>query len=63
MTVVIEWHKGIQQKRVNARTYTHTLTDISAITQMDLERHFGMFALCLGPSEDLESLKTNRPLI
>lgn len=40
----------------------HT-ADSSAITQMDLERHFSMFALCLRPSEDLVSLKTNSPLI
>lgn len=59
---------GIQQrkKKVSTHTNTHarqTVTDSSAITQMDLERHFTMFALCLGPPEDLVSLKTNRPLI
>lgn len=44
-------------------TQIHTLTELWPITQMDLERHFSVFALCLGPFEDLVSLKTNHPLI
>lgn len=56
-----EQHKGSQKRKVIP--HTHTVKDSSAITQMDLERHFSMFALCLRPSEDLVSLKTNRPLI
>lgn len=45
------------------RSVHSPMTDSSAITQMDLERHFTMFALCLGPPEDLVSWKANRPLI
>lgn len=57
-----------RRRSMHRRTQAHTcehgpLTDRSAITQMDLERHLALWALCLGPPEDSLSWEANHTLI